>query len=69
MAGQVAWAHPKFANILASCSYYRRVIIWQVKIIQLLHVPKKSGPLVFGQVKVEILGLEDTKGLFQFSSI
>ena len=27
---QVAWAHPRFGNILASCSYDRRVIIWQV---------------------------------------
>ena len=26
---QVAWAHPRFGNILASCSYDRRVIIWQ----------------------------------------
>ena len=26
---QVAWAHPRFGNILASCSYDRRVFIWQ----------------------------------------
>jgi len=26
---QVAWAHPKFGNILASCSYDGRVIIWK----------------------------------------
>ncbi|KAG0557769.1 hypothetical protein KC19_11G156000 [Ceratodon purpureus] len=26
---QVAWAHPKFGSILASCSYDRRVIIWR----------------------------------------
>jgi len=26
---QVAWAHPKFAGILASCSYDRSVIIWK----------------------------------------
>jgi len=26
---QVAWAHPKFGPILASCSYDRRVIIWR----------------------------------------
>jgi len=26
---QVAWAHPKFGSILASCSYDRRVIIWK----------------------------------------
>lgn len=28
---QVAWSHPKFDNLLASCSYDRRVIIWQQK--------------------------------------
>ncbi|XP_024360104.1 protein transport protein SEC13 homolog B [Physcomitrium patens] len=26
---QVAWAHPKFGSILASCSYDRKVIIWR----------------------------------------
>lgn len=26
---QVAWAHPKFGSILASCSYDGRVIIWK----------------------------------------
>ncbi|CAO3639670.1 unnamed protein product [Cunninghamella echinulata] len=26
---QVAWAHPKFGNILASCSYDGRVFIWK----------------------------------------
>ncbi|CAD7091048.1 unnamed protein product [Hermetia illucens] len=26
---QVAWAHPKYGNILASCSYDRKVIIWK----------------------------------------
>lgn len=26
---QVAWAHPKFGNVLASCSYDRKVIIWK----------------------------------------
>lgn len=26
---QVAWAHPKFGNILASCSYDKKVIIWK----------------------------------------
>lgn len=28
---QVAWAHPKFGSILASCSYDGRVIIWKEK--------------------------------------
>ncbi|XP_073994204.1 nuclear pore and COPII coat complex component secretory 13 isoform X2 [Rhodnius prolixus] len=26
---QVSWAHPKFGNILASCSYDKRVIVWK----------------------------------------
>uniref|UniRef100_A0A0G4I5V7 Uncharacterized protein n=1 Tax=Chromera velia CCMP2878 TaxID=1169474 RepID=A0A0G4I5V7_9ALVE len=26
---QVAWAHPKFGNLLASCSYDKRVIVWK----------------------------------------
>uniref|UniRef100_A0A0D6R9Q3 Uncharacterized protein n=1 Tax=Araucaria cunninghamii TaxID=56994 RepID=A0A0D6R9Q3_ARACU len=26
---QVAWAHPKFGSLLASCSYDRRVIVWR----------------------------------------
>ncbi|XP_046647682.1 protein SEC13 homolog [Daphnia pulicaria] len=26
---QIAWAHPKFGNILASCSYDHKVIIWK----------------------------------------
>jgi protein transport protein SEC13 len=26
---QLAWAHPKFGNILASCSFDRKVIIWK----------------------------------------
>lgn len=26
---QVAWAHPKFGNLLASCSYDGRVVIWK----------------------------------------
>jgi len=26
---QVSWAHPRYGNILASCSYDRKVLIWQ----------------------------------------
>ena len=26
---QVAWAHPKFGSILASCSYDRKVCVWK----------------------------------------
>jgi protein transport protein SEC13 len=27
---QVAWGHPKFGSLLATCSYDRKVIIWCV---------------------------------------
>jgi len=27
--GKLAWAHPKFGSILASCSYDKKVIIWK----------------------------------------
>ena len=26
---QVAWAHPMFGNLLASCSYDRQVLVWK----------------------------------------
>jgi len=26
---EIAWAHPKFGNLLASCSYDKRVLIWK----------------------------------------
>ena len=26
---QVAWAHPKFGSLLASCSFDHRVIVWK----------------------------------------
>uniref|UniRef100_A0A7S4F6D3 Protein SEC13 homolog n=1 Tax=Chrysotila carterae TaxID=13221 RepID=A0A7S4F6D3_CHRCT len=26
---QVCWAHPKFGNILASCSYDRQILVWK----------------------------------------
>ena len=26
---QLAWAHPKFGAVLASCSYDRKVIVWK----------------------------------------
>jgi protein transport protein SEC13 len=27
---QVAWAHPKFGSIIASCSYDRKVLVWML---------------------------------------
>lgn len=26
---QVAWAHPKFGSLLASCSFDNRVVVWK----------------------------------------
>lgn len=26
---QISWAHPRYGNILASCSYDRKVIVWK----------------------------------------
>ena len=26
---QIAWAHPMYGNLLASCGYDRKVIIWK----------------------------------------
>lgn len=26
---QISWAHPKFGNMLASCSYDKRIIVWR----------------------------------------
>jgi protein transport protein SEC13 len=36
---QVAWAHPKFGSVLASCSYDKRVFIW-----------KESSPNVWAKI-------------------
>ena len=36
---QVCWAHPKFGTLLASCSYDKKVILWQ-------EVPVASNGLV-----------------------
>jgi len=38
---QVAWAHPKYGNILASCSYDGRVFVWK-------HQPAGSLPQAYG---------------------
>ncbi|GBE85629.1 vesicle budding-related protein [Sparassis latifolia] len=40
---QVAWAHPKFGHILASCSYDGKVIIWK----------EQQGPGASGWTKIK----------------
>ena len=42
---QVAWAHPKFGHILASCSYDGKVIIWKEQPAQ--------GPTPAGWAKIK----------------
>ncbi|KIK86600.1 hypothetical protein PAXRUDRAFT_831899 [Paxillus rubicundulus Ve08.2h10] len=41
---QVAWAHPKFGNILASCSYDGKVLVWR---------EQTQGPSAGGWTKVK----------------
>jgi len=47
---QVAWAHPKFGHILASCSYDGRVLIWKEQVSQ-----QNSAPPTWARVKEHTL--------------
>jgi protein transport protein SEC13 len=49
---QVAWAHPKFGHILASCSYDGKVIIW-----------KEQQPASAGWAKIKEHSLHTASGL------
>jgi WD40 repeat protein len=50
---QVAWAHPKFGHILASCSYDGKVIIW-----------KEQQPASAGWAKIKEHSLHTASGAF-----
>ena len=47
---QVAWAHPKFGHILASCSYDGRVLIWKEQSSQ-----QASTPAAWTRIKEHTL--------------
>ena len=51
---QVAWAHPKFGQILASCSYDGKVIIWKEQLGQ--------GPGAGGWTKIKEHTLHKASG-------
>jgi protein transport protein SEC13 len=56
---QVAWAHPKFGSILASCSYDGSVIIWQEDENQKSHNPVGTHST---WTKVKIHRIHDSSG-------
>lgn len=45
---QVAWAHPKFGSLLASCSYDGRVIIWKEQTSQSAQPPQQAQTMMRG---------------------
>ena len=51
---QVAWAHPKFGQILASCSYDGKVIIWKEQ--------QGQGPGAGGWTKIKEHTLHKASG-------
>jgi protein transport protein SEC13 len=50
---QVAWAHPKYGNILASCSYEGKVLIWK---------EQQGGSGVGGWIKIKEHTLHTASG-------
>lgn len=54
---QVAWAHPKFGQILASCSYDGKVIIWKEQ--------QGQGPGAGGWSKIKEHTLHKASGACQ----
>lgn len=53
---QVCWAHPKFGNIIASCSYDKRVIIWKEE-------PNRQWGVVWDSAQAN---LHDSSGMARF---
>ena len=50
---QVAWAHPKYGHILASCSYDGKVLIWK----------EQQGSAVGGWIKIKEHTLHTASGI------
>eukprot|EP00918_Siedleckia_nematoides_P085136 GHVU01187181.1.p1 GENE.GHVU01187181.1~~GHVU01187181.1.p1 ORF type:complete len:320 (-),score=34.16 GHVU01187181.1:258-1217(-) len=42
---QVCWSHPKFGNLLATCSYDRKIIVWKEMAAQAWSVVHKTDDL------------------------
>lgn len=53
---QIAWAHPKFGHILASCSYDGKVLIWKEQ--------PGQGPSTGGWTKINEHTLHSASGEF-----
>ena len=54
---QVAWAHPKYGHILASCSYDGKVLIWK---------EQQGGSAVGGWIKIKEHTLHTASGNPEF---
>ncbi|CAE7101963.1 unnamed protein product [Rhizoctonia solani] len=59
---KIAWAHPEFGNLIASCSYDRTVKIWE----DARRVPDASGPCKF-QLKATITDARGTVRAVDFA--
>ena len=53
---QVAWAHPKYGHILASCSYDGKVLIWK---------EQQGGSGAGGWIKIKEHTLHTASGNFE----
>lgn len=59
---QVAWAHPKFGSILASCSYDGTVIVWQETKGALQYAPQPSGKQQSTWTKLKVHRVHESSG-------
>jgi protein transport protein SEC13 len=57
---QVAWAHPKYGHILASCSYDGKVLIWKEQ--------QGQGSAVGDWIKIKEHTLHTASGIWNFFS-
>ncbi len=58
---QIAWAHPKFGHILASCSYDGKVLIWKEQ--------PGQGPSAGGWTKINEHTLHSASGEFRLVAV